>query len=273
MSLDTIASSHQQGEGIEIADFSVGDVNIGRITTADVDQVVGGYTYLAVPGGMRRGAVGISVEGGRNAFRFVVARTHPAAVFMRQRPRTGTVNVLWRYFERSDPSEVVPLFAGPALNMRRADRDHREILCEARINVIERICPRWLCGPNCSHRFGGSRCRVTIDDYAHETTIAAISGRTLTVADVDPSLPYGGGFVRYTGGDGITEHAWIERATDEAFLLDLPLYGAAVNDDLTIFPGCNQLLSTCATIYDNDENWGGRKDVPSKSAYISNVFS
>jgi uncharacterized phage protein (TIGR02218 family) len=263
--------SHQAGETIELYTFTRGAVVIARHTSADRRYTVGGFDFDPFPGGMKRGKIGLTVERSRNAMRIVVARSHTVATYMRQRPRTGVIGVSVQAFQRSDPSDVMPIFAGRVLNSKRAGLDHRELLCESRAVSMERTGLRSLCQPNCPHVLYGTKCRLDPAPWTTATTIAGISGRTLTVDDFDAATDYGGGYAKYTDDAGIIEYAFILRGVGAVLTLDLPFYGAAVSDAVEITAGCDHTIATCA-IKDNDENYGGRKDLPTKNPFLSNVF-
>ncbi len=256
---------------VEIYDFSVGAVTIDQSTSADDAHTVDGDVYAPRPGGMKRGLLGFTATDWRNAMRIIVGRSHPVAIYMRQRPRTGVINVTCRAFERGAPDDIVPVFGGRVLNMRRVRDDNRELLCESRAITLKRIGLRSICRPNCGVVLYGSKCRLNPDDWKTSTTIDTVVGNTLNVAAVDPAQSYPGGMARFIGADGIVEYAFIVSATDTALLLDLPFYGAGPGDAVDIWPGCDHTIARCASL-GNDENFDGRKDLPSKNAFVTNVF-
>ncbi len=273
MTFESAELSHETGAPVELYEFTRNAVVIARYTSAETDKVIGADTYLAVPGGMERGPIATTAEAGRNSLTIRVANAHPIAYLIHHRPRTGVIGVTVRQYHRSDASDIKTIWFGRVLGAKRDRNTGARILqCEPRSVSQNRTGLRRLCSTSCMHELYGPLCRLTQGDWGHATTIAAISGNVLTVASVD-ALPYAGGMVEYTDGDGVTDVAFIEDASGTALTLDVALWGAAVSDNVTIYPGCDWTMATCDGVFSNSANYGGRLNLPDKNPVTQSAFT
>lgn len=271
MTYATDEISIEAGAPVELYTFTRGGVVIGRYTSGEADVTVDGDTYSTYPGGLARGEISISGERGRAALRITVARDHPVASLIHLRPRTGVIGCTIQRFHRGDATDVITIYVGRVLSARRTRSGTREIVVEPLSISQKRIGLHRVCQPACTWELYGFGCRLNIDDWKHETTIAGVSGNTMTVASVHSGWPYVGGIVAFTE-NGITDHAFIEAVDDKTFTLDLPLYGAETGEPVTIYPGCDWTMTTCDEVYDNALNYGGRRNVPNLNPVTSNAF-
>jgi len=273
MTYEAHETSHQNGEPIELYTFTRGGVVIGRYTSNDEAVTVGGYTYSTWPGGIKRAEVIVTTEQGRSSLRLTVARDFPIAELVHLRPRTGIIGVTMQRYHRADASDLAAVWPGGRVLMAKRTRTGmRELICEPRSVSYQRNGLTRKCGRNCQHTLYGPRCRLTQSDWGYATTIATISGNVLTVAAVESGMPYTGGIVERVSG-GITDVAYIVEATGTALTLDIALYGAAVSDAVTIYPGCDWTMATCHGVFANSANYGGRLHIPEKNPVTESAFS
>lgn len=273
MTYATDEISIEAGAPVELYTFTRGGVVIGRYTSGEADVTVDGDTYSTYPGGLARGEISISGERGRAALRITVARDHPVASLIHLRPRTGVIGCTVQRYHRADASDVITIDVGRVLSARRTRVGTREIVVEPLSVSQRRIGLHRVCQPSCTWELYGFGCRLELDDWAHTTTIASISGNVLAVASVHSGWPYVGGIVAFAEG-GIADYAFIEAVADDGktFTLDLPLYGAEVGEPVTIYPGCDWTMQTCNEVFGNSDNYGGRLNVPNLNPVTSNAF-
>jgi len=274
MTYEAFEESHQLGWPVELYTFTRGGVVIGRYTSADAAVTVGGNAYSVWPGGIKRAEVNVTSEQGRSSLRLTVARDFPIAEIVHLRPRTGVIGVTVQRYHRADASDLIAFWpGGRVLSAKRTRTGHRELICEPRSVSYTRNGLTRKCARNCQHQLYGERCRVTKASFAHATTISSISGNVLTVASLGSGLPYTGGIVERTDGSGITDVAYILEVSGTALTLDLPIYGAAATDAVTIYPGCDWTMATCNGVFSNSANYGGRLNIPTKNPVVDSAFA
>lgn len=273
MSYEAEEISVQDGAPVEVYTFTRGGIGIGWFTSAESEVWVGSELYQTWPGGLARNDIELSGDEGRSNLQITVAADFPVADLIHLRPRTGVIGVTVRRFHRGDASDIKPIWAGRVLSARRGKTGERVLVCEPRSVTQARIGLHRICQPGCNLQLYGPQCRLTMSDWGHETTVASISGVTLTVDSIDSGAPYAGGIVGFTDSDGITDYAFIEEASGNTFTLDLALYGLAVSDTVTIYPGCDWTMATCHGVFNNAVNYGGRLNVPERNPVTQSAFS
>lgn len=273
MTFEAAELSHQDGSPVELYTFSRNGVAFAWYTSVETNKTIGADTYLAWPGGMKRGKIATTSDEGRNALEVKVARDHPIAYLIHHRPRTGVIGMTVTQYHRSDASDLVVIWVGRAMSAKRDKKSGDRILQGMSRSITQnRTGLRRLCSANCMHELFGPFCRLDPDDWKHETTIASISGNLITLVDVDGALDYNGGTIERVDSDGVTDTSAIEEATGAALLLDIAIWDAEVGDPVTILPGCDWTMAACDA-FGNSENFGGRMHVPDKNPGTDSVFS
>lgn len=273
MTYETLETSHQSGEPIELHTFARENVVIARYTSADTEQMVGGETYLVHPGGHARSAISVTGEKGRDILKITVAQDHPIAQLIVLRPRAGVLSYTMQRFHRADASDLIVQYAGRIVSARRGKTGERILVVEPYSAMQRRMGLSRIVQPACGHVLYGPLCRLKMEDWEHSTTVVSVAGRDLEVASTHQDWPYTGGIVAYTDGDGITDYAYVEKAVGAVFTLDLPLYGVGPSDAVMIYPGCDWTMATCHGVFSNAPNYGGRLHVPKLNPHTQSVFS
>ena len=272
MSYEAEEISVQDGAPVEVYTFTRNDVGIGWYTSAESEVWVGSELYDTWPGGLARSRLDIGGDSGRTNLDITVARDFPIAEIVHLRPRTGVIGVTVRRFHRGDASDIATIWTGRVLTVKRDRSGGRVIVCEPRSVSYNRNGLTRKCARNCQHELYGPRCRLVQHEWGHEATISDITGNVMTVDILGSGLPYAGGIVEWTSG-GITDVAYILEVTGNALTLDLPIYGAAASDAVTIYPGCDWTMATCNGVFNNAVNYGGRLNIPTKNPVTDSAFS
>lgn len=125
----------------------------------------------------------------------------------------------------------------------------------------------------CRHELGDDICQVDIDALKENGTVTVISTSNadkrskfessgLTAVDAF----FASGKLLWTAGlnNGLLgEVKTYDLAGPQEIELFLPMpFDIAVNDTFTVFPGCDKLLTTCDTKFDNLDNFGGFPFIP-----------
>lgn len=274
MTYEAAETSLQSGEPVELYRFIRGAVIIGRFTSGDAPVTVAGETFQPWPGGIRRNNLEISGESGRAGMTLVVAPDFPIAALIRDHPRTGAVGCILLGMHRTDQQQTLrPLFSGRVMSARRDVRSGARVIKVEPLSVSQsRLGVHRVAQPNCNLELYGPLCRLNRDDWEHETTVTAISGRVVTVNSVHADWPYTGGILRRDDEDGVSDYAYIQQAADKVLTLDLLPFGLAVTDTVTIYPGCDWTMATCHNVFGNSANYGGRLNIPPKNPVTDSAF-
>lgn len=263
MTYDSREKSVYGGEPIEIYKFDREGISIWRYTSADRDLVVGGQVYLAAP--IKRN----DIEGSQDVERTALKITMPAdADFPEQfisSPPTDRISVEVRRYHYLD-SELAFLWVGRVVNV-----EHREfeaiVLCESSVSSLKRPTLRRVYQTSCPHLLYGNECDLVKSTWAVPATLqSGTSGVTLkssTFAGYADNY-FSGGFVEIVVSS-LINRAFITGHIGDTITTGLPLQGAAVGLPITVYPGCDHSLNTCATKFSNNVNYGGFPYIPTKN--------
>jgi uncharacterized phage protein (TIGR02218 family) len=120
---------------------------------------------------------------------------------------------------------------------------------------------------HCNHALYGRFCRVDRNAFAFATNVTNVNGAIVTVASIG-----GGADQVYRAGE-IVRNVDGERRTivDQtgAVLTLASAFGTLANGNaVTLYRGCDHLIATCHTVFDNRVNFGGHPSVPSSNPFL-----
>lgn len=251
MSYEAQETSTQDGAPIELYQFLRGTTYF-RYTSAEVDVLDTDATFESTP--ISRSGIEVTPERVRNAIQITVPRNNPVADMFRISPPTDVVAVTVFRYHRDDAEQIV-LWMGRVLGVDW--QGARAVLqCEPVSTSAKRNGLRPQYQKNCRHVLFGTGCRLNRDDFKIDTTVAAVSGRTITLAEL-LDLPYAGGYIEWEH-DGFVDRRMIrEGDTDGNAVVTTPFVGMTPGQAVTAYPGCAHDTITCDTVYGNLPNYGG----------------
>lgn len=271
MTYDAREKSEQGGSPVELYEFARNS-KVWRYTSAEegvtVDEEVYEYANL------RRSEISLSAERERDALTVTCPRNFQIADFFRASPKTDVISLTVRRFHRGD-SEIAVIWKGEVQGSQwKRGSAMAELRCEPVTVSVERVGLQRLCQRNCgwvlySQKLAsGAGCGVDKDDHKIDTTVSAIDGAVITLADL-LSRPYAGGFVEKEDADGNFERRFIESADGTAITLTQPFEDLAPTDSVTAYPGCDHTMQTCNDVYENLPNYGGMPYMAQKNPFGS----
>lgn len=265
MTYDLTERSEQDGAPVELYQFAR-LTDVWRYTSAEADITFDGHTWTSMP--VMRSSVQSSQELARNSLKVTVPRNLPVAELFRVTSPTEVLALTIRRYHRQDENAVA-VWVGRVLNCEWQGAQ-AELNCEPVSTSLRRPGLRRLYQKQCPHVLYSASpgCGVDRDLHKIETTVAAIAGNELVV-DALLDRPYAGGYVEWEPTPGILERRFIRDfvASELVLLLTLPFQGIAVNDPVTVYPGCDHTMATCDTVYSNVENYGGFPYIPTKNPF------
>jgi hypothetical protein len=185
---------------------------------------------------------------------------------------------------------VIVLFTGTVASVQFVG-DIASITIQARSEVLGRTIPRQSSRANCNHVLYDARCRVPDSDFRISGIITSISGDGFVIQFNTGSntIPFTGlqlsaqlasdssffntGFVRRGG----IEHRMAQIVNDlggnlVAITLLLPFQTLEIGQEVDFFAGCDHLLATCITKFDNVDRYGGFPFIPEKNPFAKGIL-
>lgn len=189
-------------------------------------------------------------------------------------PPSTSISLIARRFHRDDPDEQsVVYWVGTVGNVRGLDAVKAEVVGLSISETTRRTGLRLGWEVNCPHALFDAGCKADKEAFRHVTTITALTGTTIEVADMSlPGDQYAGGFVEWEA----TVEGAIDRRPIDSFGGGTVLNMLGRTDRLeagmtiSIFPGCDLSAETCQNVFNNLVNHGGFKFMPKKSPFDGN---
>lgn len=258
--------SVQGGAPVELYTFAHGS-SVWRYTSRESNYTddSGSPTETFTAAAISRTAIESTHEKARNAIRLTVPRNFAIAELFRVAPPSDVISVTVRRVHRGDAASPIVAWVGRVLNAT-FEGPKATLTCEPVTVSLQRTGLRRIYSLGCPHVLYGEGCNLDKASFAHATTVASVSGITLTVASVG-AYNYSGGFVEWTNGDGNVERRFIESHTagspsSTTLTLMSAFAGIAVSDAVTLYPGCDHSLATCDATFSNAVNYGGFPFIP-----------
>ena len=263
MTYDSQEKSAQGGRPVEIYTFTAPTFTY-RFTSYDEDVVFGGNTFTA-----------IAIEHG-NATKVPIGQTRELIVTM---PRTHElvgklrnngipvrgIEVRIESFHSPDaPTASREVWRGDVAGVE-TDNQHAKLrvpsATDDRMNV--RL-PIVQAQRQCNHALYDRGCTVS-RLLAANFINTAVNGAPVGVTIVVDSLganpngwAKGGDIVRTADG----ERRSVVEQVGTTITIDVPFATLADNDEVQVFAGCDWLIDTCLTKFDNVDNFGGHNEMP-----------
>jgi len=261
MTYTAYETSAYLGHPIEIYEFSRG-VIIWRYTTSDEDKVIGAFTYKSVIA--ERGGLEQTQEMSRNPITIAMDKDVDFLAQFKGAPPSDPINVVIKRYHEGD-SEILTIWIGRIVNVKFKERE-AEIRCEPIFTALKRPILRRRYQTTCPHVLYGQQCTLSAINFTNIAIITAVSGKDLTAVAIGAKSDgyFSGGFTDWSNNLAI-ERRFIISHTGSVITLNLPYNGILVGETITVYPGCDHLLTTCNTKFANDDNYGGQPFYPSKN--------
>lgn len=247
--------------------------------TVDHGGSVGEVTYQPVP--IQRQNIVSNGTLDRSALRIDLDIGTDLAEEFRIYPPSSVVNLVIYEGHVDDPDEeFVVIWAGRIV---AAERQGSMLQCsgEPIATQLKRPGLRRHYQYGCPHALYSAACGADKASATVNSTVAAISGTTITVGDGWEGYFEQGKFVRgmvewTPSGSTIQRRTILNVSGNEIALSGLPL-GLAVSDEVDIILGCNHRAfaadgGDCEELHDNIQNFGGQPWIPLVNVIQRNPF-
>jgi uncharacterized phage protein (TIGR02218 family) len=226
-------------------------------TTGDEPVDHDGDTYLPYP--VARGDIVQSGEINRANIRLSVPPDCELARDFNADPPDVVASVT--VFRKQDDDAALVWWRGRVASLRSSGWE-TEIECESVFTGLRRIGVRARYQRQCRHALYGRGCNVDKSAYATATTCTAVDDKLVTVAAALTADAYLGGIAECNG-----VQRFIVGQSGGALTLWRPFPVIEVGSTVTVYPGCDRSLATCAARFNNAENHGGFPWLPTVNPF------
>lgn len=251
------------GHPIELYHFIRGGLS-WRYTSADEDKVWDGATFLSYT--MERTAFEQTQEMSRNPITITIDKDCPFVLQYRGSPPTDVIQLkVYRYHDGD--TELTTPWIGRVTNVKFKERT-AEIRCEPIYTSMKRPVLRRRYQTTCPHVLYGVSCGVGSASFAALANLTGINGTTISSATfaIQADGYYAGGYVDWEV-NGNLERRFILSHTGSNIVLNLPFSGLVNGTTVRAYPGCDHLLATCNSKFNNVVNFGGQPFYPKKNPF------
>lgn len=261
MTYSAYETSAYSAHPIEIYEFVRG-VLVWRYTTADEDKIIGSFTYKAVIA--ERGGLEQTQEMSRNPISISMDKNVEFLTQFKGAPPSDPINLTIKRYHEGD-SEILTIWVGRIVNVKFKERE-ADIRCEPIFTALKRPILRRRYQTTCPHVLYGQQCGVSAVAFGLPAEVSVVLGKDITATAFGTQVNgyYSGGFVDWATG-GVIERRFIISHTGSVITLNLPFMSLPIGASLTVYPGCDHLLTTCNSKFANDDNYGGQPFYPSKN--------
>lgn len=141
--------------------------------------------------------------------------------------------------------------------------------CESIFTSLRRAGVRALFQRTCRHALYSPQCGVDKDDFDVAGTVTNVSNTVLTITEASGEADgyFNGGIVEFLDGSFslISTHAGATFTLFRASRYAIDTFSTSGSFAVTLYPGCDRTIATCKDKFDNIENNGGFRWIPSKN--------
>ncbi len=259
--------------------FTLADGTVYRYTSADIDMVVGGQTYLST--GPQIEAENVDTATGLEVSTLSLTVYADQAHLLAGVPWTHAIRLGKLYGARvrydwliSDDWQdtsygTVHLFDGRVSDFEALSTEIR-LTIKSDVELLDIMMPHDMYQPSCLNTLFDARCKKSAAAFKVSTTVGA--GSTLTRINTGTAYAadyFALGKIVFTSGVNQGLVRSVREYSGGQFLLSAPLVEpCAVGDTFDAWPGCDGLQSTCSSKYNNVVNFRGHPYVPEPESLL-----
>lgn len=272
MSYNDFESSIERGLPSRLYRFTLND-KVWRYTSAELDEVLGGFTWLA---GASISDDGVKQTGESTTDGLTITASseiEPVQIYMHYPPSRPMQVAIFHHHPEDYDGEVVAIYAGEVIQVNVPTPGTATIPCETISASMQRSGLRLGWQRTCPYAlYDPSTCKVNKAAYA-VAAVATLAEDGLLQASalaVYPNGYFAGGFIEWVDPD-----RGIERRSVEAHMAGglLQLFGSSVGTSVgmnfTAYPGCPRTTNGCIS-FNNLPNYGGVPDLQGRSPFDGN---
>jgi uncharacterized phage protein (TIGR02218 family) len=235
-----------------------------RYTSADQDITLGGNVYTAIA--LKRvGDIETAQAIERSGIQLEFPKDNVLAlqIFLNQSDEIITVTVF--RFHADVPTDYSTYWKGrvTGADKKRSPGGSIIVSCESIFSSLQRIGIRERYTKICGVSIYSTKCGVDKALFATAGTVGSISDEillTIAAASGEDDGYFTAGLAKF----GTGTYRWILYHVGSTIKISRPVYGLAVTDSVTLYPGCDLLLDTCINKFNNLPNFRGWPWIPDR---------
>ena len=257
MAYSDLELSAEEGNPIELYEFRRGS-EFWRYTTASNDVVKAAQTFYAEH--IQRDEIRQVADISKGGISLVFPRSNEfAASFLGFATEEVTTVTVFRTHFDDVAEESITYWKGRVLQAS-ASISEITISCESVFTSLKRPGLRARYERGCRHGLYSAGCTLSMSSFKLTAYVSGVDDNVLTIAD---AAGYADG--TFTGGmltsaDGV--HRLITSHVGSAIRINRAFEVSPGSTDVSLYPGCDKLKSTCITKFNNLENFGGFPYIP-----------
>lgn len=265
MAYNTLELSSEQARPIELYTFTRAGTN-WRYTSTDEDFVLSGITYKTAV--IERNGLEQGSEMNRSALTLTVQRDLDIAVMYQAGPPSDVVTLVLQQVHYGD-SEARMLWTGRIISVTTWDSGKAKIFLEPVYTSLKRNGLRRLYQRACPHVLYGPQCKVAAQVFRATGNCVSVSGTTVEVNEASAFSAnwFAGGYLEWQTPSGLYERRFIESSSGSSLICTVQPIGLTAGRPVSIYYGCDHLIATCSSKFQNSLNFGGMPYIPSVNPF------
>lgn len=253
------------GQPVRLYEFQRG---IFRWRYTDADRAMEYLTQTYEPIAISDDGVRQSGEAGSDDLAITVPHDLPVARLFRGAPPASEIGIVVRDTHFGETDTLIR-YNGSVIGARFPAPGQAVLTCQSLSASMRRSGLRLAWERGCTHSLYDHNCRVVRETFAVPTTIATLTGTTITSAAFDAFSDgyFAGGYVEWSIGSGETDRRGIEAHVGGVLTLLGGTDGLQVAMGVTAYPGCPRTIDICNSRFNNVVNYGGIPHLPGKSPF------
>jgi hypothetical protein len=266
MSYIGVEESTQSGSPAELYEFTQG-LQHWYLTDQESPITTGGKTYY--PSTIGRDGVKLTSDILKDSLQVSLPISDTfAKQFLGYPPDIPTLMKIMTYHQEDPLQEVVVLWVGRLMGSKTS-KNTVTLDFESNFTAIKRAGLRAAFEYNCRHTLYQKGCEINRELYRHSAEILTMDGLRVEVpgAGLHPDGYYSGGMLMGLSG----ALRFIVAHTGNYVTINRPIEGLAATQPVSIYPGCDHLISTCVNKFDNLPHFGGFPYIPGRNPFNGSV--
>jgi len=266
MTYEVTEKSVNNGEPYELYEFTRG-IHRWRYTSAQEDIIIDSATYTAIT--IERGNLEDSGELGRSSLNITVPRVIDfIQEYIIYPPSEVTLLTIYRNHHSLATPKVV-IWMGRLLNLKWRE-SVVDLNCEPVYTSVKRTGLRRKYTRQCPHVLYSKKCGLNNTNWKVDGSVIGIDSHKISVAiaGANGDNYYSGGYAEWDY-NGRKEKRMIMRQIGSLLTLSGIPIGLTGSQTVSLYPGCDHLLATCNTKFNNKLNFGGFPWIPIKNPFAN----
>jgi len=264
MSYTAIEQSSSSGHPLYLFRFSLGE-SLWLYTSADHKVVKEEEEYIPVY--IKGGKITRTGDIKKNNIDIEMASTNPVALCFLP-GWTGGIMSITVYRHHYEDNEFSVQWKGRVVSCKWSGSSAR-LNCESTFTIFQRAGLRRVYQPGCPHVLYGPGCNVNSASYRVAGTVAAASGKTVTITGLSGYSAgwFAGGIVKF----GNDRRLIIWNSGNNLSVLDA-IPNLIVGSAVELWPGCARDMGTCLSKFNNLDNFGGLPFLPNRNPFSGDAI-